>query len=186
MGGDRLTEVVDATYACLALHGVRRTTMDDIARAAGMSRSAVYQYVRNKDDAFRKLADRLHSQALARAREAAGSDASPTDRVRGVLAAKLELVRQLAGDSPHAAELLDQKDRLFGDICSRFLIDLKGLLTEVFAEAGVVPVSPSDAADICIALVLGLQDVPDGVRLLQPGAEALINGLLDIPAQRRK
>jgi AcrR family transcriptional regulator len=184
MGGDRLAKVIDATYACLALHGVRRTTMDDIAQAAGMSRSAVYQYVRNKDDAFRKLAERLHAQALSRARDAACSGAPPTDRVRGVLAAKLELVRQLAGDSPHAAELLDQKARLFGDICSRFVVDLKGLLAGVFAEAGVVTVTPADAAEICIALVMGLEDAPDGVRLLQPAADALTNGLLDIPARQ--
>lgn len=178
MGKDRLTEVLDATYTCLTLHGVRRTTMDDIAREAGMSRSAVYQYVRNKDDAFRRLAERLHTQALDQAREAAAAPAPAADRVRGVLGAKLELVRKLAGDSPHAGELLDHKARLFADICAKFVTDLSALLAEVFAEAGVRAVAPAEAADICIALVIGLEERPDGTRLLQPAAEALITGLL--------
>lgn len=78
----RLDHVLDATYACLTRHGVRRTTMDDIAREAGMSRSAVYQYVRNKDDAVRRLAARLHLQATERASAAAESDAPWQERVR--------------------------------------------------------------------------------------------------------
>ncbi|GAA2611555.1 TetR family transcriptional regulator [Actinomadura fulvescens] len=49
--------------------------MDDIAREAGISRSAVYQYVRTKDDAFRRLAERLHNDAFDRAR---GSGCSRT------------------------------------------------------------------------------------------------------------
>ncbi|MGW0765825.1 TetR/AcrR family transcriptional regulator [Streptomyces sp. NPDC002676] len=89
MGTDRLDEVLDATYDCLTRYGVRRTTMDDIATTMGVSRSTVHHYVRNKDDAFRRLAGRLHDQALARARRAAGdTGAACADRVRGVLTAK--------------------------------------------------------------------------------------------------
>jgi TetR/AcrR family transcriptional regulator len=49
-------QILDAAYECLNRHGVLKTTMDDIAKAAGMSRPAVYQYVRNKEDVFRRLA----------------------------------------------------------------------------------------------------------------------------------
>ncbi|MFI1954159.1 TetR/AcrR family transcriptional regulator [Streptomyces xinghaiensis] len=202
MGGDRLTEVLDATYDCLTRYGVRRTTVDDIAGAMGVSRSAVYQYVRGKDDAVRRLAERLHTRALERARRAASADAPPATRVRGVLEAKLGLVLELAGDSPHTAELLDEKARLFGDICHGFTADLRTLLIGVFAEAGlrgaapaeeeadeagpagagaVDPagvVDPAEAADICIALVLGLESVPGGEQLLRPAVDALLTGLL--------
>ncbi|MFC7259761.1 TetR/AcrR family transcriptional regulator, partial [Streptomyces lutosisoli] len=82
MATDRLDEVLDAAYECLTRYGVRRTTMDDIASTMGVSRSAVYQYVRGKDDAFRRLAGRLHEQALGRARQAAAEDAPHAERVR--------------------------------------------------------------------------------------------------------
>lgn len=78
MAADRLDEVLDAAYTCLTRYGVRRTTVDDIAGVMGVSRSAVYQYVRGKDDAFRRLAERLHRQALARARRAAAAPGAPT------------------------------------------------------------------------------------------------------------
>ncbi|MCZ4099295.1 TetR/AcrR family transcriptional regulator [Streptomyces sp. SID13666] len=177
MPTDRLTEVLDATYTCLTRYGVRRTTMDDIASTMEVSRSAVYQYVRGKDDAFRRLAERLHIRALERARRAAAADAPAPERIRGILAAKLDLVLELAGDSPHTAELLDEKARLFGDICHGFTADLRALLIGVFAEAGTGPPDPADAADICLALVIGLEATEDGARLLRPATDALLAGL---------
>lgn len=182
MGTDRLDEVLDATYDSLTRYGVRRTTMDDIASTMGVSRSAVYQYVRNKDDAFRKLAERLHDEALARARQAAAEDAGTAERIRGVLAAKLDLVLRLAGDSPHSAELLDAKARLFGDICHAFTGSLRSLLIDLFTEAGTpATVEPAEAADICVALVMGLESVTEGRRLFGPATDALLTGLLGSP-----
>ncbi|MFG2503118.1 TetR/AcrR family transcriptional regulator [Streptomyces sp. NPDC048441] len=179
MSTDRLDEVLDATYDSLTRYGVRRTTMDDIASTMGVSRSAVYQYVRNKDDAFRKLAEHLHTEALARARQAAEEDASGAERIRGVLEAKLDLVLRLAGDSPHSAELLDAKARLFGDICHGFTGSLRRLLIDLFTEAGTAPgVRPAEAADSCIALVIGLESASDGRRLFGPATDALLTGLL--------
>ncbi len=177
MSRDRRGEVLDATYECLTRYGVRRTTMEDIASAAGMSRAAVYQYVRNKDDAFRGLAIRLHDDALEHARAAAGAG-TPEERIRGVLNAKLHLVLGMLTDSPHTAELLDEKGRLFGDICTRFTTDIADMLADLFSEAGISAMSPHQAADICVALVAGLESRPDAARLLQPAADALIDGLL--------
>lgn len=38
-----------AAEACFAEHGVRRTTMDDVARRAGVSRPTVYRYFADRD-----------------------------------------------------------------------------------------------------------------------------------------
>lgn len=176
MDSDRLSDVLDATYTCLTRYGVRRTTMDDIAAAMGVSRSAVYQYVRGKDDAFRQLAGRLHARALTSAQQAASQDAPYAQRIRGVLAAKLELSLQLIGDSPHTAELMDSKARLFGAICTEFTTELRKLLVDLFTEAGAA--DADSAAEICIALVAGLETAPDSRRLLGRAADALVPSLL--------
>ncbi|MFK0154763.1 TetR/AcrR family transcriptional regulator [Streptomyces sp. NPDC090493] len=185
---DRLDEVLDAAYDCLTRYGVRRTTMDDIAITMGVSRSAVYQYVRNKDDAFRRLAVRLHDKALVRAQQAAGDpDASHADRIHGVLTAKLDLVRELSGPSPHTAELLDQKARLFGEICAAYTADLQRLLVGLFTEAGTAAhIDPAEAADITIALAVGLESATDGRTLLGPATDALLTGLLESRADAHR
>ncbi|MBA8824654.1 AcrR family transcriptional regulator [Saccharopolyspora lacisalsi] len=183
MASDRLTEILDATYECLTRYGIRRTTMDDIATTVGVSRSAVYQYVRSKDDAVRRLVERLHHRTLAQAAEVAATDRDPAERVHGVLTAKLDLVLDLAGDSAHAAELLDAKARLYGDICADFTTRLKHLLTDVFTDAGLTGIAPADAADISIALVVGLESHPDARRLLGPATESFLAGLPGMPAR---
>ncbi|MGW6697417.1 TetR/AcrR family transcriptional regulator [Nocardia sp. NPDC055049] len=179
MAADRLDEVLDAAYECLARYGARRTTVDDIASVMGVSRSAVYQYVRSKDDAVRQLAGRLHDQAFARAADAATADGTAAERIRGVLAAKFDLVLDLRAGSPHGAELLDQRARLFGDICTAFTDNLRNLLIELFTAADTAaPHSPDLLADACIALVAGLESSTEPRRLFDPAVTALLTGLL--------
>lgn len=176
MSADRLSAVLDSTYECLLLYGVRRTTMDDIARRTGLSRSSLYTYVRNKDEAFRLLAERLHNRALdAAAAAVARADATAEQRALGVLTAKFDLVLALK-DSPHVAELLDARARLFGDICTASTARLRTLLTVIFEQAGTD--RPQDAADICLTLVRGFESSPHQAHLMRPAAEAVINGLL--------
>lgn len=80
------------------------------------------------------------------------------------------------------AELLDAKARLFGDICHTFTADLRRLLTGLFTEAGTpASVEPAEAADICIALVVGLESVSDAPQLFTPATDALLAGLLTSP-----
>jgi len=190
MGGmpdDRTERILDAAYACFARHGVRRTTMDDIAAAAEMSRPAVYQYVRNKDDAFRRLALRLFDGALARATAAATVDGPLAERLHAILATKLELTLQLWRDSPHATELLDAGARLSGDLVERFTQAMHELATAAVAaaaERGEVALDGQNAAelaDIALALTRGLEADPTDPDLprhrLRRGVELLVAGL---------
>ncbi|RAG84014.1 TetR/AcrR family transcriptional regulator [Streptacidiphilus pinicola] len=176
MAADRLSAVLDSTHECLLLYGVRRTTMDDIAQRTGLSRSSLYTYVRNKDEAFRLLAERLHRRALDAAQAAAArKGATAEQRALGILTAKLDLVLALKA-SPHVAELLDARTRLCGDICSAFSDRLRAFLVDVFEQAGTD--RPQDAADICLTVLRGFESSPDQAHLMEPAAEAVINGLL--------
>ncbi|SCF38101.1 TetR/AcrR family transcriptional regulator [Micromonospora mirobrigensis] len=179
MSTDRLDAILTAAYECFTRHGIRRTTMDDIAAAAGMSRPAVYQYVRNKDDAYRRLAERLFAASLAQARAAAtASDESVTQRLQAVLGAKLELTLGLHRDSRHAAELLDASGKLTGDLSEAYTREL----TDVVAAALADTAGPRAhaVAEVLVALTRGLEadltdpDLPrqrlrDGVALLVAG-----------------
>ena len=47
--------ILDAAFGAFAAYGYRRTTMEDIAHAAGLSRTALYLHFRSKEDLFRSL-----------------------------------------------------------------------------------------------------------------------------------
>lgn len=179
---ERLSAILDAAYACFARHGVR-TTMDDIARRAGISRPAVYQYVRNKEDAFRRLAQRLFDQALLRARAAIGAPGPLADRLTAALEAKLGLTLEVWRDSPaHAAELLGDNARLSADLDAAYTAAMRELLAGAVAAArpGTDAV---ETAELLLALTRGLEaDLTDPdapVRRLRRGVALLVAGLDD-------
>lgn len=177
----RVGEVLDAAYVCFTRHGVRRTTMDDIAREAGMSRAAVYQYVRNKQDVFRRLTKRLLDTALDEATAAVRSGSTPTERVTAALDTKLALVARLWQDSPaHAAELLGESNTVSAQLVEDYDAAMRDLIAEVVAAAGL-RTDPVEFAELALALARGLEaDLSDPqapVRRLRLGVELLVNGL---------
>ena len=179
MSDERLVRILDAAYACFTRHGVRRTTMDDIATAAGMSRPAVYQYVRNKDDAFRRLAASLFDTVTAQARTVAEGTAPLPGRLHDVLATKLELTLRLRRDSPHADELLDASGRLTGDLARAYTEQMTDLVTGMLTD--LAGPRARAVAELALALTRGLEtdhadpDLPR--QRLREGVELITAGL---------
>jgi AcrR family transcriptional regulator len=50
--------ILDAAYALVARHGIRKTTFEDIAAKAGLSRQTLYRYFANKDTLLNALVER--------------------------------------------------------------------------------------------------------------------------------
>jgi AcrR family transcriptional regulator len=189
MSDERVEQILDAAYACFTRHGIKRTSMDDIAREVGMSRSAVYQYVRNKEDAYRRLAERLFDAALAQARQDAGSGRDLAERLTAVLMAKLDLTLRLWHDSPaHAAELLGVNARLSADLDAAYNDAMRELLVGIIT-ADRHTTDAAEPAEVLLALTRGLEadlsdpDVP--ARRLRYGVALLVAGLPDSNSEER-
>jgi AcrR family transcriptional regulator len=60
---DARERILAAAERCIARHGIRKTTMDDIASEAGLSRPSVYRYFTDRDDLLIELITR-HTRAL--------------------------------------------------------------------------------------------------------------------------
>ena len=48
-------QIVDAACACFERYGIRKTTIDDVAREAGVSRATMYRYFLNKEDLIERI-----------------------------------------------------------------------------------------------------------------------------------
>ncbi|TIN71546.1 MAG: helix-turn-helix transcriptional regulator, partial [Mesorhizobium sp.] len=57
--------ILDGAMKVFLAYGFSRTTMDDIARAADMSRPALYLLFKNKTDIFRAIAMMILSRSVA-------------------------------------------------------------------------------------------------------------------------
>lgn len=187
---ERITAIIDAAYACFTRHGVRRTTMDDLAKQAGMSRPAVYQYVRNKEDAFRRLVQRLLGDTLAASRQAVQQEGGLAERLSAALEAKLALLIRVWRDSPaHAAELLSVETRATADLLSDYDKAIRALLADIIT-ASRPGADADEVAQILLALTRGLEtglSAPDALaRRLRHGVALIVAGLDSLPTPTTK
>ncbi|MEV7286253.1 TetR/AcrR family transcriptional regulator [Streptomyces sp. NPDC093252] len=83
-------EIAAAAVAVFARHGFAHTSMDLVAQAAGVSRPALYQYFRNKQDVFAAVAESVTGRIVAAAERARDTEGPLADRVHGVLRVKLD------------------------------------------------------------------------------------------------
>lgn len=93
---DATTEaILDATRASVLDFGIRRTTLTDVARRAGVSRMTVYRRYPDVDAVLRDLMTREFGQAMAEiAADVSGADGRA--RVRGHIMASVDAFRASA------------------------------------------------------------------------------------------
>jgi AcrR family transcriptional regulator len=96
-------DLLDAARDCILAVGVRRTTLSDVARRAGVSRMTLYRHYGDLEALLSALMTREFGRLVAEAREHASD--LPTTRER-VVATVIHGARALAGD-PLFGRLLD-------------------------------------------------------------------------------
>jgi AcrR family transcriptional regulator len=115
-------------------YGFSRTTMDDIARSAEISRPALYLHFRNKADIYRALAMQLLAEGYSAAREALRSDAPFEDRlVQAIRHGMLDLLDAVA-TSPHGPELMDAKESHAADVIEGWCEKMEALFAETILD----------------------------------------------------
>jgi AcrR family transcriptional regulator len=78
--------ILAAAERCIDRHGIRKTTMDDIASELGLSRPNVYRYFADRDDLFIELITRHMRAWLGQVRKSVSRQSSIPDQiVEGVL-----------------------------------------------------------------------------------------------------
>ena len=83
---DTASRILDAAFACFGDQGLGRTTMEDVARRAGITRQTVYRYFPSKDDLVMALVLREEDRFIEGTRRAFAADGTLEEALyRGVL-----------------------------------------------------------------------------------------------------
>jgi len=108
---DRKSQITRAALAVFTAYGLRRTSMEDVAAEAGLSRPAIYQYFRNKDDLIAACFDLVTEDGFALAEAAQEGITPPTARVSAFLTTYLCYYHRLVVSGPHSDEVLEVETR---------------------------------------------------------------------------
>src|SRR5271154_6803282 len=79
--GDARERILAAAERCIDRHGIRKTTMDDVASEVGLSRPSVYRYFADRDDLLIELITRHGRALLDRARKSISRQGSLADQI---------------------------------------------------------------------------------------------------------
>ncbi len=77
---ERRQAILDGAHACFLQYGFAKTSLDDIAQRAGISRPLIYRKFKNKEDILAALYDVKLDGALSAGRDGAGRAAAASAR----------------------------------------------------------------------------------------------------------
>src|SRR5216684_7492730 len=136
-GSPQREAILKAATAAFLRYGFKKTSMDDVAQAAGVSRQGLYLYFDSKDFLFREALQYLVSQMISTARSVAEDGSlSLRDRLLGVF----EAVHCSAfhnASREDAFELLQSAQSAAGALLVQSERDLMGIAASLLTEAGV-------------------------------------------------
>jgi AcrR family transcriptional regulator len=78
---DARERILAAAERCIDRHGIRKTTMDDVACEVGLSRPSVYRYFADRDDLLIELITRHARALLGRAHKSIARQSSLPDQI---------------------------------------------------------------------------------------------------------
>lgn len=154
-------------------YGFQRTTMDDIARAAEISRPALYVLFRNKTDIYRALASGFVEQSVAQTRSVLTRRELPlAARFLEATSCFMGLLEEIEA-APHGLELVDMQNSLAGDIVAEGRAELVVIFREAIeADLRAKGRDLDDIGLTPVAMAEMLLDAIDGMQMRRPGPEA--------------
>jgi TetR/AcrR family transcriptional regulator, transcriptional repressor of aconitase len=78
-------QIIDAAASCFAEYGYDKTTFDDVAQKAGISRALIYTYFKSKQEFFFIMIDEQHKKYLLQSQKVLDSNLSNKEKLRKII-----------------------------------------------------------------------------------------------------
>jgi AcrR family transcriptional regulator len=98
--------ILDAAEQLIGVLGYSKTTMDDVARAAGVGKRTIYVYFPSKEEVVLCTIDRIVDRLVARLQECAAGPGPAASRVRAMLVERVLFRFESVRDYSHGLDEL--------------------------------------------------------------------------------
>jgi len=161
--GARRAAILEAAMRVFLRYGFKKTSMDDLARAAGLSRQGLYLHYRTKEELFRAaVAAQTESLRAARKVALAREDQSVEERILGAFEATHgSLVGRLG--SGYMSELMETALTLVGESVHELDRELLAEVVRLLKSSGIADawktrgVSAKELGENLLATSLGVK-----------------------------
>jgi AcrR family transcriptional regulator len=156
------TRILDAALAELRDYGLRRTSMENVARRAGLARATIYRRFANKPELMRVTAIREVSRMMAHVTRAVSSCPTVRERVVEGFVAGVRLARE---DSLLTRLLTSEPETTlpYLTVDSGFaMAAIRGFLVQQLMDTPEALDDPEAAADVMVRLGMSVLFAPKG------------------------
>lgn len=154
----RRDQILDAAGRVFAEYGLRKTTMGDIVRAAGVARATAYRYFGSKDEVFVEVLRREMRDILEAVGEAVAAETTTRSRLRAAIMTHSEMIRRKINVFRVTMRALvdivgQHRERHLEKVAGDFQAILRSIL-EMGVEAGEIAVEDVDLTSLTILYAL--------------------------------
>ena len=173
---EKRTRILQEAQSFFIRYGVKRTSIDEVARAAEIAKGTLYVYYESKEMLFAEVARNICADILTEANKAAEMPAPLAERLVGILDAEIGVLHRLVEHSPHVRELTESKEAMASATFATLDRDMKQLITTVLGEENI---ARQDAAEMFIAAAVGTTQSGDSsAELYRSRLRAIVDVLL--------
>ncbi len=174
---EKRKRILQCAFDVVLRYGFQRMTMDDVAKACGMSRPALYLQFKNKGEIFSAMASDMMAQALGNAKIALDNSGTMQDRLFAAVKAGILDPTELLYSTAHGAELLDMKHQMAGEVVANWYAQKAEMVAEALESSGVAKtkgLSGKQLANILLDGIDGLKQRATTAQERSDGARALV------------
>jgi AcrR family transcriptional regulator len=147
--------ILAAAVLVFSRQGYRATSMNDVAAGVGLSKPALYHYVRTKQDLLVRIYEEVLDESLRSAREIVAAAPTPREAVRELIVERVaytcehqDLLKICFEEEselpPELAEPILERRRAFEDVV------LNAVLSHLAATGGTLAMNPKAYVNTCL------------------------------------
>ena len=173
--------ILDAAMTVFRRQGFRRSSIEQAAEAAGLTRQALYHHFKSKEELFRAVIERLYEDAFAAETAAIATTekagGSLADVIVAAVTAKLgQLAKSLDG-SPHVEELFSEHLAQARDLYMKYVAlhgeQLAQAIARICRKQGLVLSAGMTPQDLARCIEMTINGTKSAYPAMQPAAAFL-------------
>jgi AcrR family transcriptional regulator len=163
---ERRREIVEAARQCFLQFGYAKTSLDDIAKRAGISRPLIYRKFKNKEDVFSAVYEQLLEGLYPHVEQVLAGRGTAREKLLGVYEHLLMEPWEMLEGAPMAAE--------FYEACSKVLPEVEAKHERLRLKYTQAVLGSKELSEVFMLAVDGLGvDVPSA-RVLRRRLQVLV------------
>jgi AcrR family transcriptional regulator len=182
---DKENRIIEAAEALFSRYGLKKTSIEEIAKLAGLGKGTVYLYFRSKEEIFEAVVEKMSEVLTASLRTALAEVQSHSEKLERYIVTRLRFVHDLIKTNGLTAEVMNEASctpavfRVRDKFGSQQIALVKQIIDDGVA-AGEFETSDSEVSAMAIYVAMDCLEKPWSFQGRQLALEDKVKALIEL------